>query len=231
MNTVPTVKGCQKQKPPPAAPDQDQPSWPLEPSLVPGNLGSLPRLQDIAAAFPHLQFQPVGMLHMCVVVVSPPTHTEAHTEDTDTAGHMGCHRQGTAFSRTYLQDSHKIQAQIARCPPPLQLVDRRSLVEAHTHIHTHTQYSLGSQAYAHLQISQVLVCLSCWSNTPTQILSPLTCFTDLLLTIRFRLVLASKHNQALNSKAFYTLRSPRTPAWAVSLPDTPAQTQGLPVTS
>lgn len=61
-------------------------------------------------------------------------------------------RQGTAFSSTCIQDSHKTAAQAPKCPPPLWLVraggestHTRSHPTLQVHKHTHVHRSLKYQ--------------------------------------------------------------------------------------
>ena len=94
-------------------------------------MGSLPSLRDMAAAFPFAGSTSNEAVHVSQRHTNTHTHTEAHTEDTDMGSYTGCHRQGTTFNSTYVQGSHKTQAQTAKSSPPLQLVAAE--VKAHAH--------------------------------------------------------------------------------------------------
>lgn len=48
--------------------------------------------------------------------------TGRHAQDTHTARHTDCHRQGAACNSACVQELHKMEAQPARCPLPLGLV-------------------------------------------------------------------------------------------------------------
>lgn len=73
----------------------------------------------------------------------------AHTQNTNTAGHTACHRQGAALNSTYTEDSHKIQAERQVPFSSSAGRGRRSLAQAHT------WHSPGSQVHTHSWLPQV----------------------------------------------------------------------------
>jgi len=75
---------------------------------VPWGPGLLPRLRDMTASFPFAGSTSNKAEHVS------QRETQRHTEDTDTAGHTHCHRQGPAEG-----DSHKHKH---RQPSPLLLI-------------------------------------------------------------------------------------------------------------
>lgn len=106
------------------------PAWPLEPSLVPRDPRSLPRLRDTAAAFPFVGSTSSKAKHVSKRQRHTHRHRDIYTEDTDTGGHRlpqprCCHQQHPHHTST---DRHiPSSSGTGR--------DRRSLVQALTHTH------------------------------------------------------------------------------------------------
>jgi len=82
----------------PAAPEQVPPF----PTSDAQESGSLPRLRDAAVALPFAGSTSNKAVH------GSQRHGHTVTDNTDTASHRDCYRQGTAFNITYIQDSHTL---------------------------------------------------------------------------------------------------------------------------
>lgn len=128
------------------------PAWPLEPSLVPRDPRSLPRLRDTAAAFPFVGSTSSKAKHVSKRQRHTHRHRDIYTEDTDTGGHRlpqprCCHQQHPHRVPSTAPTSHE-----HRQTYPLLLWDwqRQEVTSASTHTH-----SPGSQAHAHLWVPQV----------------------------------------------------------------------------
>lgn len=120
------------------------PAWPLEPSLVPGDLRSLPRLKDTAAAFPFVGSTSSKAKHVSKRHRDTHTDTETHTQRILTQVVTDCHSQGAAINSTHTgchqQDPHHMSTDRHIPSSSGTGRDRRSLVQALTHtdqVHKH----------------------------------------------------------------------------------------------
>ena len=127
---------------------QYSPAWLLEPSLVPGDLESLPRLRDAAAAFPL-----AGVICSKAEHASQRcTHTDTPTQRTLTGPVTQTATDDVLLSTAPTCRTHIKYKQPATSPASLGLAETGGHQRRHTHdtlsIHKHTHVH-GSPEYWH----------------------------------------------------------------------------------